>query len=80
MKLASYPVRKMVTPEPKPQSDLLNRTCLLLLSQEQTKAGCGQTTCMFPNMKHVTNDAASSTELVHDSQDILVIVENIQMK
>jgi len=35
---------------------------------------------MFPNMKHVTNDAASSTELVHDSQDILVIVENIQTK
>jgi len=41
MKLVSHPVRKMVAPEPKPQSDLLNRTCLLLFSQEQTQAGCG---------------------------------------
>jgi len=35
---------------------------------------------MFPHMKHVKNDAVSSTELVHDSQDILVIAENIQTK
>jgi len=35
---------------------------------------------MFPYMKHVTNDEASSTELVHDSQDILVTAENIQTK
>lgn len=31
-------------------------------------------------MKHITNDAASSTEIVHDSQDILMIVENTQTK
>lgn len=35
---------------------------------------------MFLNRKHVTNVAASSTVLVDDSHDILVIVENIQMK
>jgi len=30
----------MVTPEPKPQSDLPNHRWLLLWSQEYTQAGC----------------------------------------
>jgi hypothetical protein len=78
MKLVSYPVWKMVTPEPKPQSDPTADT-LSCGAKNRHRLDVDKPH-LFQNMKHVTNGAASSTEPVHDIQDILVIVENIQAK